>query len=49
MFATSVAECSSALMSYRAERNAMASTISQPVMTSAATTPAVILAFSFVV
>jgi hypothetical protein len=39
MFAASVAECSSALVFYRAERNAMASTISQPVMTSAATAP----------
>ena len=34
---------------YRADRNAMASTTSHPVMTSAATAPAVIFAFSFVV
>jgi hypothetical protein len=34
---------------HRAERNAMASTTSHPVMTSAATAPAVILAFSLVV
>jgi hypothetical protein len=35
--------------SYRADINAMASTTSHPVMTSAATAPAVILTFSFVV
>jgi hypothetical protein len=33
--------------SYRADRNAMASTTSHPVMTNAATAPAVIFAFSF--
>lgn len=38
--------CADALVRYRAERNAMASTTIHPTMTKAATAPAVILVFS---
>jgi hypothetical protein len=43
-----LAELSTTLPSYRAKRNAKASTTTHPATTSAATAPAVILAFSFV-